>query len=139
MTRPYIKNTVKKVGELSKEAGVKAQQGYDWVEANYGDTLRVTSSKAKHWTLEAKQWVLEAWVLTSAKCVELYKDFIPTLARSWEQVEPFFLEVAHKVTKAVLEVHTAVQDNFPVYMEWLKVSAEKAYLNVSQYVNQLMA
>jgi len=150
MTRPYIKNTVQKFGELSKEAGVKAQQSMDWVEANYGDTLRNASSKARHYTSEAwiliRLWALEAWKFLShlalifwAKCVELYKDLIPTLARYWEQMEPTFVQVGQKVTSTVLELHSAIQQNFPVYMEWLKVTAEKAFSTVYQYVQELMA
>lgn len=150
MTRPYIKNTVKKFGDISKDVGVKAQQGADWVEANYGDTLRDASSKTKHWVAEAwfltRLWALEAWKFVShwalifwAKCVEIYKDLIPTLNRYWEQMEPYFVEVGQKVTKNVLEFHSAIQENFPVYMEWLKVTAEKAFSTVYQYVQELMA
>jgi len=150
MARPYIKDTVKKVGDLSKDAQVKAQQGYDWVEANYGDTIRESSSKARQWSSEA--WVhirihaLDAWQFVShwalifwAKCVELYKDLLPTLARYWEKVEPYFIEVGQKVTAVVLDIHHAVQENFPVYMEWLRVTVENAYHTIYTYVKQLMA
>eukprot|EP00088_Acartia_fossae_P043342 TRINITY_DN4567_c0_g1_i2.p1 TRINITY_DN4567_c0_g1~~TRINITY_DN4567_c0_g1_i2.p1 ORF type:complete len:463 (+),score=146.17 TRINITY_DN4567_c0_g1_i2:48-1436(+) len=148
--RPYVKQTLKTVGDAYKEASVKANQGYNWVEDNYGDSLRHGYSEARIHLLQAwqatKLWALEAWQVTKhlsliawEKVYELYQELLPTLVRFWLQVEPYFEKVGRHFNAMVREAVTAIQTNLPVYIEWVNVTWEKIYAIVHQYIIQLVA
>jgi len=148
--RPYAESTIKRAGTLYKETNAKVLETCDWLEKEYGDSVRQSWSILQQKVLEfwqlARVWMLDAWEILKQwaaivwmKCQQLQKDAKPTLERLWRELEPKLKHVGEVVAHIIITTHQALQTNIPVYLEWLKVHTILAYNNVYDYIQQLVA
>jgi hypothetical protein len=124
---PYINSTGEKLSVLYATAKTNTLQGYEWLNANYGDTVRAGLAKTK-----------DLLKVVRLQCEEAGKNLIPFLDRVWTQARPYFQTLGKIVLDRSIEVWTYLQQQFPVYIDWLTESGTLLLESIQNSIQKIV-